>query len=110
MFSFFFFKQKTADELRISDWSSDVCSSDLKDAELHDQRREGLLPLLRLQRAWRCDPLDDRPARTVVHGRGEGTRRRGRDGGARARSARREEGRGAEIGRASWRGSECQYV
>src|SRR3546814_3600181 len=25
----FFFKQKTADELRISDWSSDVCSSDL---------------------------------------------------------------------------------
>src|SRR3546814_8772827 len=25
---FFFFKQKTADELRISDWSSDVCSSD----------------------------------------------------------------------------------
>src|SRR3546814_9622243 len=29
MFSFFFFKQKTAYELRISDWSSDVCSSDL---------------------------------------------------------------------------------
>src|SRR3546814_4091465 len=30
MFScFFFFKQKTAYEMRISDWSSDVCSSDL---------------------------------------------------------------------------------
>src|SRR3546814_2382342 len=29
MFVLFFFKQKTADELRISDWSSDVCSSDL---------------------------------------------------------------------------------
>src|SRR3546814_16183029 len=29
---FFFFKQKTAYELRISDWSSDVCSSDLKPA------------------------------------------------------------------------------
>src|SRR3546814_6608763 len=28
-FLFFFFKQKTAYELRISDWSSDVCSSDL---------------------------------------------------------------------------------
>src|SRR3546814_5839973 len=28
--SFFFFKQKTAYEMRISDWSSDVCSSDLK--------------------------------------------------------------------------------
>src|SRR3546814_8884063 len=29
-FVFFFFKQKTAYEMRISDWSSDVCSSDLK--------------------------------------------------------------------------------
>src|SRR3546814_9409807 len=28
---FFFFKQKTAYEMRISDWSSDVCSSDLHD-------------------------------------------------------------------------------
>src|SRR3546814_10060408 len=28
---FFFFKQKTAYEMRISDWSSDVCSSDLWD-------------------------------------------------------------------------------
>src|SRR3546814_10185332 len=28
-FWFFFFKQKTAYEMRISDWSSDVCSSDL---------------------------------------------------------------------------------
>src|SRR3546814_10426877 len=31
---FFFFKQKTAYEMRISDWSSDVCSSDL--AEFFD--------------------------------------------------------------------------
>src|SRR3546814_9229281 len=30
-FLFFFFKQKTAYEMRISDWSSDVCSSDLAD-------------------------------------------------------------------------------
>src|SRR3546814_7609802 len=30
MFIFFVFKQKTAYEMRISDWSSDVCSSDLK--------------------------------------------------------------------------------
>src|SRR3546814_1335465 len=29
---FFFFKQKTAYEMRISDWSSDVCSSDLSRA------------------------------------------------------------------------------
>src|SRR3546814_4469026 len=31
---FFFFKQKTAYEMRISDWSSDVCSSDLQESGL----------------------------------------------------------------------------
>src|SRR3546814_4105187 len=31
----FFFKQKTAYEMRISDWSSDVCSSDLDNISLH---------------------------------------------------------------------------
>src|SRR3546814_4878045 len=30
MYKIFFFKQKTAYEMRISDWSSDVCSSDLQ--------------------------------------------------------------------------------
>src|SRR3546814_10027667 len=34
MVFFVFFKQKTAYEMRISDWSSDVCSSDLKAGEL----------------------------------------------------------------------------
>src|SRR3546814_10052195 len=38
-FSFFFFKQKTAYEMRISDWSSDVCSSDLFD---RNDRQSGL--------------------------------------------------------------------
>src|SRR3546814_16073818 len=33
---FFFFKQKTAYEMRISDWSSDVCSSDLRQPEKLD--------------------------------------------------------------------------
>src|SRR3546814_2883427 len=33
VFGFFFFKQKTAYEMRISDWSSDVCSSDLVQRE-----------------------------------------------------------------------------
>src|SRR3546814_1066172 len=32
----FFFKQKTAYEMRISDWSSDVCSSDLMSAQVLD--------------------------------------------------------------------------
>src|SRR3546814_8975659 len=48
VFVFFFFKQKTAYEMRISDWSSDVCSSDLAvalddievDRDIDDQRRE----------------------------------------------------------------------
>src|SRR3546814_1647908 len=34
----FFFKQKTAYEMRISDWSSDVCSSDLFDTEGPEDR------------------------------------------------------------------------
>src|SRR3546814_11883610 len=42
-FVFFFFKQKTAYEMRISDWSSDVCSSDLITPTLIDriQDRQG---------------------------------------------------------------------
>src|SRR3546814_9028618 len=42
---FFFFKQKTAYEMRISDWSSDVCSSDLRlgdDGVTRKQRRTDL--------------------------------------------------------------------
>src|SRR3546814_19881447 len=41
MFSCFFFKQKTSYEMRISDWSSDVCSSDL--GQLFRQRPRDLL-------------------------------------------------------------------
>src|SRR3546814_5178876 len=37
MFLYFFFKQKTAYEMRISDWSSDVCSSDLATREAASQ-------------------------------------------------------------------------
>src|SRR3546814_14138051 len=45
MLFFFFFKQKTAYEMRISDWSSDVCSSDLRLFALlaaHAQARVGV--------------------------------------------------------------------
>src|SRR3546814_11075271 len=38
---FFFFKQKTAYEMRISDWSSDVCSSDLIDLSSLEQLSAG---------------------------------------------------------------------
>src|SRR3546814_9885672 len=40
-FFVFFFKQKTAYEMRISDWSSDVCSSDLVGGLLQDVTRPG---------------------------------------------------------------------
>src|SRR3546814_7831431 len=38
---FFFFKQKTAYEMRISDWSSDVCSSDLRQPSCRDNWMAG---------------------------------------------------------------------
>src|SRR3546814_3933016 len=54
VYVFFFFKQKTAYEMRISDWSSDVCSSDLDSrdeqsrAECRGLRRRVLENLNRL--------------------------------------------------------------
>src|SRR3546814_10542580 len=50
MLLFFFFKQKTAYEMRISDWSSDVCSSDLVASVAPDGLRTELLDVL----AQRC--------------------------------------------------------
>src|SRR3546814_10415304 len=59
----FFFKQKTAYEMRISDWSSDVCSSDLPqprpELALHETARLGFQPFLpaplrRRHRPGRC--------------------------------------------------------
>src|SRR3546814_3371395 len=45
IYFFFFFKQKTAYEMRISDWSSDVCSSDLAIIAAHaDGGRVLVLP------------------------------------------------------------------
>src|SRR3546814_7137744 len=49
---FFFFKQKTAYEMRISDWSSDVCSSDLRIAAAAAGRevaRKAFYPNINLQ-------------------------------------------------------------
>src|SRR3546814_1852590 len=53
---FFFFKQKTAYEMRISDWSSDVCSSDLVPA------RPVRLPILRVGQGTDLRPCDPAPA------------------------------------------------
>src|SRR3546814_1884841 len=69
-FVFFFFKQKTAYEMRISDWSSDVCSSDLQplfswlDGATGDalERREGAARM-------RNDPHVDHWYRLELHQR-----------------------------------------
>src|SRR3546814_3904690 len=42
---FFFFKQKTAYEMRISDWSSDVCSSDLQQRARDGLEQRGLVAI-----------------------------------------------------------------
>src|SRR3546814_11508817 len=83
---FFFFKQKTAYELRISDWSSDVCSSDLKPPETAERARrsrhqpESLAPecaigLWRLSTAGARHPVDrifeHRRDRAIMFGTGE---------------------------------------
>src|SRR3546814_4068621 len=71
----FFFKQKTAYEIRISDWSSDVCSSDLR---------------VPAADAWRA-----RPGAYAVHaGRASG---RGAEGGARFDAGKRA-GRNDAVG------------
>src|SRR3546814_9546931 len=48
----FFFKQKTAYEMRISDWSSDVCSSDLVAAVLAFLRGDSRLRGLSYKESW----------------------------------------------------------
>src|SRR3546814_14726413 len=70
VFFFFFFKQKTAYEMRISDWSSDVCSSDLLTAGL-------ALPAGDC--AQRVEPPRDRGEEAFLrlHVRGNGAEQRG---------------------------------
>src|SRR3546814_1605094 len=87
LYFFFFFKQKTAYEMRISDWSSDVCSSDLvagaarrgnRDAHHRNQERQAARGAFRL--------ADHRPGRD-----GDGDRRRSRGGvGDRAEAVARD--------------------
>src|SRR3546814_2834640 len=81
---FFFFKQKTAYEMRISDWSSDVCSSDL---------RQDLARRLGIERRGRLVAEQDGGLR----------RQRASDADALLLPA-------GQIGRASCRERVCQYV
>src|SRR3546814_6121072 len=96
---FFFFKQKTAYEMRISDWSSDVCSSDLRRGGGAVARRQRLADLPAGHAAER--EMGAALRRAAVQRPGDGRVRRGVGGlGPRAR----------QIGRASWRERVCQYV
>src|SRR3546814_11120963 len=83
--SVFFFKQKTAYEMRISDWSSDVCSSDLWRLPL---------PFFVFGTTQRfCFPRDERRTRTTGAKRTSGYRRlcrRPHAGDATRRPARQE--------------------
>src|SRR3546814_1288610 len=60
----FFFKQKTAYEMRISDWSSDVCSSDLENSRRSDHEQN-----LRLQPRPTSVLLQDQAATSAVNER-----------------------------------------
>src|SRR3546814_1498689 len=96
---FFFFKQKTAYEMRISDWSSDVCSSDLMEAaELDDLAIEVQIHDLRR-----------RVGREVQH-HGKRLRNRMRHRTLQRRKEFAPVLRRAQIGRASCRERVCPYV
>src|SRR3546814_16496056 len=80
---FFFFKQKTAYEMRIRDWSSDVCSSDLGRHGKQGRRRRGTGrgKGQRDGRQWRNRPVRNRRRRhadeiraAFPKGQGEGCR------------------------------------
>src|SRR3546814_1574581 len=85
---FFFFKQKTAYEMRISDWSSDVCSSDL-----HGDRDRCREPCSSI-RGGSCCTCGS------AEGNDYGERRHRAAGAYRCH----------QIGRASCRERVCQYV
>src|SRR3546814_17332817 len=113
---FFFFKQKTAYELRISDWSSDVCSSDL--AVVADRDRREPAQLARRQRAVGDGDPQHVGVQLQVHAVGQAQRLElvfgqlavdpAGDLRAELRDALGHEG--AESGRASCRERGCQYV
>src|SRR3546814_5570429 len=96
-----FFKQKTAYEVRISDWSSDVCSSDLIRAQPDPVGKRRVNPPqmlgLPIQQCPERLPSDFDPRQTHISawpGTSAGTRHRAL----------------LQIGRASCRERVCQYV
>src|SRR3546814_4513999 len=89
---FFFFKQKTAYEMRISDWSSDVCSSDLLLLEV-DERTGFSDAFTHLRTGAPCSDRIGLMNVLLAEGVNLGLRKMA-----------------AEIGRASCRERVCKYV
>src|SRR3546814_1795891 len=98
---FFFFKQKTAYEMRISDWSSDVCSSDLQPSGAEgSDALEFSVKQVKLQ-AGRVflRPAGSRPEGIVLE-----------DLDLEVNNVAANSAMPAKIGRASCRERVCQYV
>src|SRR3546814_7093691 len=80
---FFFFKQKTAYEMRISDWSSDVCSSDLAGDEIAHRLAPRFGVRRRGERVGEDVGQDDARRRAIVEDLARPRHRRFRFGKAR---------------------------
>src|SRR3546814_2867945 len=109
LFCFFFFKQKTAYELRISDWSSDVCSSDLGALDVLEGYLEYLRNIVDSAAGGHIQPvygvggeatLTERAEQALNGYRGMGPVRVGNQAYEQVQ----------QIGRASCRERVCQYV
>src|SRR3546814_10079275 len=104
---FFFLKQKTAYEMRISDWSSDVCSSDLRHEKPPPRakrrcRQKSHRPYLIFQiqqLTWQWQQVFAAPT----------AKKQAIPSKTRLTPARRRAPTGTEIGRASCRERVCQY-
>src|SRR3546814_7540229 len=97
MVVFFFFKQKTAYEMRISDWSSDVCSSDLGEAQ--GSCRRGYRRCVQADQqigSFRCAERRSRKGEGSIRQRrsadADGSHQAGQEAGGRKRSLRHSEG------------------
>src|SRR3546814_1161426 len=101
---FFVFKQKTAYEMRISDWSSDVCSSDLAE---HGERRPEFVGGIGRQATLRGIGLGE-AVEGAVHGIDQGPYLARQAVGREAHGEVSGTDRRRQIGRASCRERGCQ--
>src|SRR3546814_9313056 len=102
---FFFFKQKTAYEMRISDWSSDVCSSDLLLRANGWAKVERVLQLIDQVEALGVQPADACPDHwRHIHKRLAAAEE------PRPYTVRRHAAWLSQLGRASCRERVCRYV